>query len=96
MSSDFWAGYISGAAGILIGNPLDLVKVRLQAGQFNDPIIASPQARGGGYFEALTSFARGVWYYSLGFLPSALLTVFRCRCPDFGIWSSKCSPFRGL
>ena len=32
MSSDFWAGYISGAAGILIGNPLDLIKVRLQAG----------------------------------------------------------------
>ncbi|KAK1147640.1 hypothetical protein N8T08_000982 [Aspergillus melleus] len=33
MSSDFWAGYLSGAVGIIIGNPLDLVKVRLQAGQ---------------------------------------------------------------
>jgi len=32
MSADFWAGYVSGAAGILIGNPLDLIKVRLQAG----------------------------------------------------------------
>jgi solute carrier family 25 (mitochondrial carnitine/acylcarnitine transporter), member 20/29 len=32
MSADFWAGYVSGAAGILIGNPLDIVKVRLQAG----------------------------------------------------------------
>ena len=32
MSDDFWAGYVSGAAGILIGNPLDLVKTRLQAG----------------------------------------------------------------
>ncbi|KAI0394460.1 mitochondrial carrier [Xylariaceae sp. FL0594] len=31
MSDDFWAGYISGAVGILIGNPLDLIKVRLQA-----------------------------------------------------------------
>lgn len=31
MSADFWAGYISGAAGILIGNPLDVIKVRLQA-----------------------------------------------------------------
>jgi len=31
MSADFWAGYISGAIGILIGNPLDIVKVRLQA-----------------------------------------------------------------
>lgn len=32
MSADFWAGYLSGAAGIIIGNPLDLVKTRLQAG----------------------------------------------------------------
>lgn len=32
MSSDFWAGYLSGAASIVIGNPLDLIKVRLQAG----------------------------------------------------------------
>lgn len=33
MSADFWAGYVSGAVGILIGNPLDLVKTRLQAGR---------------------------------------------------------------
>lgn len=32
MSADFWAGYISGAAGIVVGNPLDLLKVRVQAG----------------------------------------------------------------
>lgn len=32
MSADFWAGYMSGAAGIIIGNPLDLIKTRLQAG----------------------------------------------------------------
>ncbi|ROW07434.1 hypothetical protein VMCG_03735 [Cytospora schulzeri] len=31
MSADFWAGYISGAVGIIIGNPLDILKVRLQA-----------------------------------------------------------------
>ncbi|KAK4108229.1 mitochondrial carrier [Canariomyces notabilis] len=31
MAADFWAGYISGAAGIIIGNPLDVLKVRLQA-----------------------------------------------------------------
>ena len=31
MSADFWAGYISGAVGIVIGNPLDVIKVRLQA-----------------------------------------------------------------
>lgn len=31
--SDFWAGYISGAVGICVGNPLDVVKVRLQSGR---------------------------------------------------------------
>ncbi|KAF4983823.1 hypothetical protein FZEAL_860 [Fusarium zealandicum] len=31
MSADFWAGYVSGAIGIIIGNPLDVIKVRLQA-----------------------------------------------------------------
>jgi solute carrier family 25 carnitine/acylcarnitine transporter 20/29 len=30
MSADFWAGYLSGAVGIIIGNPLDIVKVQLQ------------------------------------------------------------------
>lgn len=57
MSADFWAGYVSGAAGILIGNPLDIAKVHLQrptisegttsssstpAFRFND--LYSPQA----------------------------------------------------
>lgn len=31
MSADFWASYISGAIGIIIGNPLDVLKVQLQA-----------------------------------------------------------------
>ncbi|KAF2746858.1 mitochondrial carrier protein-like protein [Sporormia fimetaria CBS 119925] len=31
MSADFWAGYVSGAIGIIVGNPLDLIKTRLQA-----------------------------------------------------------------
>ena len=44
MSADFWAGYLSGAAGILIGNPLDLVKTRLQAGPttVSSPASAAP------------------------------------------------------
>jgi solute carrier family 25 (mitochondrial carnitine/acylcarnitine transporter), member 20/29 len=33
MSPDFWAGYVSGAIGICVGNPLDVVKVQLQAGR---------------------------------------------------------------
>ena len=50
MSADFWAGYLSGAVGIVIGNPLDLIKARLQA-QSNPiaaptPIIASSPIAG--------------------------------------------------
>ncbi len=33
MSADFFAGYASGSLGILVGNPLDIIKVRLQNGQ---------------------------------------------------------------
>ncbi|RMZ74878.1 hypothetical protein DV737_g5645, partial [Chaetothyriales sp. CBS 132003] len=32
MSADFWASYLSGALGILIGNRLDVIKVQYQAG----------------------------------------------------------------
>ena len=47
MSADFWAGYISGAASILIGNPLDLAKVRLQAGgPLSKPTDASSASAG--------------------------------------------------
>ncbi|KAH7129304.1 mitochondrial carrier domain-containing protein [Dactylonectria estremocensis] len=44
MSADFWAGYLSGAVGILIGNPLDVIKVRLQAqhtSTTSSPIVAA-------------------------------------------------------
>lgn len=39
MSADFWAGYVSGAAGIIIGNPLDIVKVNLQRGDRGPPLV---------------------------------------------------------
>lgn len=42
MSADFWAGYISGAVGIVIGNPLDILKVRLQAQSNNVPSPTTP------------------------------------------------------
>ena len=50
MSADFWAGYISGAAGIIIGNPLDLIKTRLQAGKTapQHVVEATTTATGGG------------------------------------------------
>ncbi|KAK3384816.1 mitochondrial carrier domain-containing protein [Podospora didyma] len=48
MSADFWAGYISGVVGIVIGNPLDVLKVRLQAaavsGRLSSPAIPSPSS----------------------------------------------------
>ncbi|KAI1117865.1 mitochondrial carrier [Nemania sp. NC0429] len=42
MSADFWAGYISGAVGIIVGNPLDMIKVRLQAQSPSQPPLAEP------------------------------------------------------
>ncbi|KAK4222151.1 mitochondrial carrier domain-containing protein, partial [Podospora fimiseda] len=43
MSPDFWAGYISGAASIIIGNPLDILKVRLQSSSSTStPLTPSP------------------------------------------------------
>lgn len=59
MSSDFVAGYISGAVGILIGNPLDLVKVRLQARKASDTLRTSSQSHG--YFESTSSLIKGVY-----------------------------------
>ncbi|KZF21842.1 mitochondrial carrier protein [Xylona heveae TC161] len=58
MSADFWAGYISGAAGIIIGNPLDLVKVRQQAGS---------TAAASSEFESLGAFWRGITAPVLGY-----------------------------
>ncbi|KAL1964001.1 hypothetical protein VTN77DRAFT_7547 [Rasamsonia byssochlamydoides] len=66
MSSDFWAGYISGAIGIIIGNPLDLVKVRLQASHS----VSSPEATlrfSRGQFETATSLVRGAAAPILGY-----------------------------
>lgn len=55
MSSDFWAGYLSGALGIIIGNPLDVIKVRLQAGNPTDASARPHLSR----FEKAGSLVRG-------------------------------------
>ena len=63
MSADFWSGYVSGAVGILIGNPLDLIKVRLQAS--SDAALApSSYAR---QFQSTTSLATGTAAPILGY-----------------------------
>jgi solute carrier family 25 carnitine/acylcarnitine transporter 20/29 len=63
MSADFWAGYVSGAAGIIIGNPLDLVKTRLQAGKGfieTDAIATTTAPRGfRGQFGNAGTLVRG-------------------------------------
>lgn len=64
MSADFWAGYISGAAGIIIGNPLDLIKVRLQAGA---SITASSPSSYTKQFPSAGSLVRGATAPILGY-----------------------------
>ncbi|KAI4945178.1 hypothetical protein J4E91_008156 [Alternaria rosae] len=68
MSADFWAGYVSGAAGIIIGNPLDLIKTRLQAGPSSQHVEATSPATTGavaaprgfkGQFENAGTLVRG-------------------------------------
>ncbi|EKD15055.1 solute carrier family 25 protein [Drepanopeziza brunnea f. sp. 'multigermtubi' MB_m1] len=72
MSADFWAGYISGAAGILIGNPLDLIKVRLQA----SPALSTPSLSTGvplppssyrTQFQSASSLIRGATAPIIGY-----------------------------
>jgi solute carrier family 25 carnitine/acylcarnitine transporter 20/29 len=58
MSADFWAGYIAGAAGIIIGNPLDLIKTRLQAS--GDNVIRATSAESlKGVFDKAGVLVRG-------------------------------------
>ncbi|KAH9861742.1 hypothetical protein J1614_011495 [Plenodomus biglobosus] len=61
MSADFWAGYVSGAAGIIIGNPLDLIKTRLQAGEqkpATNAIAAAPRGFRA-HFDSAGTLVRG-------------------------------------
>jgi len=81
MSADFWAGYISGAAGIIIGNPLDLIKVRLQAGT---PISATSPSSYASQFESAGSLVKGATAPILGYgALNALLFVTYNRTSSF-------------
>ncbi|GAB7347455.1 hypothetical protein MBLNU459_g4371t1 [Dothideomycetes sp. NU459] len=62
MSADFWAGYLSGAVGIVIGNPLDIVKVQLQRPSV-DAIAASSPSQ----FTSLGNLVKGTTAPVLGY-----------------------------
>ncbi|KFY29624.1 hypothetical protein V494_08604 [Pseudogymnoascus sp. VKM F-4513 (FW-928)] len=66
MSADFWAGYISGAVGILIGNPLDLIKVRLQSSP-QAAITATHPSTYASQFNSTSSLIRGATAPILGY-----------------------------
>lgn len=59
MLADFWAGYLSGAIGIVIGNPLDVVKVRLQAKSPQSPSATTGWHGFRNQFESTSSLVRG-------------------------------------
>jgi solute carrier family 25 carnitine/acylcarnitine transporter 20/29 len=81
MSADFWAGYISGAAGILIGNPLDLIKVRLQAG--SPSLTATTATNYRSQFSSAGSLIRGATAPIFGYgALNALLFVTYNRTSD--------------
>ncbi|KAI9752595.1 MAG: hypothetical protein M1815_000416 [Lichina confinis] len=64
ISTDFWAGYISGAAGIIVGNPLDLIKVRIQAGL---PLLPAANAVGSSRWRDIGTLVRGAPAPVLGY-----------------------------
>ncbi|KAM5341635.1 hypothetical protein ACJ41O_014666 [Fusarium nematophilum] len=78
MSADFWAGYLSGAVGIIIGNPLDVIKVRLQAQRTNPVSTPAPNPIAGTAAAAATStqaLAQGPASYARYFGNSAALVT---------------------
>lgn len=91
MSADFWAGYVSGAVGIVIGNPLDLIKVRLQA---SDTALAAQSQTPAAYarqFGSAASLVTGTAAPILGYgALNALLFVSYNRTESIlNSWSSS-------
>lgn len=82
MSADFWAGYISGALGILIGNPLDLLKTRLQSSSATaHTISAAHPSSYASQFTTASSLIRGATAPILGYgALNALLFMTYNRC----------------
>ncbi|EMC95601.1 hypothetical protein BAUCODRAFT_157025 [Baudoinia panamericana UAMH 10762] len=82
MAADFWAGYSAGVVGIVVGNPLDILKTRLQAGTWRtEPSSStlpdvSANTRNNATSQRWTSLLRGAAAPILGYgLLNALLFV---------------------
>ena len=83
MSADFWASYISGAVGILLGNHLDVLKVQAQAGTtslhgFRDLRHSSPTGSAAERLIPWTQLFRGAAAPIIGYgaLNSVLFMTF--------------------
>ncbi|KIV82448.1 hypothetical protein PV11_04561 [Exophiala sideris] len=76
MSADFWAGYTSGALGILIGNRLDVLKVRAQASTSSTHAVTTPESSTN--LQRFTALFRGAAAPVLGYgaLNSILFMTF--------------------
>lgn len=72
-AADFVAGWVGGAAGILIGSPLDVIKVRLQTFGKTDIATTRQLAR-----EGVGGVFRGILppLFGLGFLNSILFVTY--------------------
>ncbi|KIY02934.1 uncharacterized protein Z520_01399 [Fonsecaea multimorphosa CBS 102226] len=78
MSADFWASYISGALGILVGNRLDVLKVAAQAGTSGGVARPTLQSESDRRLRRVTALFRGAAAPVLGYgaLNSILFMTF--------------------
>ncbi|OAP58528.1 hypothetical protein AYL99_07618 [Fonsecaea erecta] len=78
MSADFWASYISGALGILVGNRLDVLKVAAQAGTSGVLADSTLQPESDRRLRRVTGLFRGAAAPVLGYgaLNSILFMTF--------------------
>ncbi|KIW28189.1 uncharacterized protein PV07_07870 [Cladophialophora immunda] len=78
MSADFWASYISGALGILVGNRLDVLKVAAQAGTSGVLADSTVQPESDRQLRRFTALFRGAAAPVLGYgaLNSILFMTF--------------------
>ena len=67
MSADFWASYISGALGILIGNRLDVIKVQYQTGVSPTSASSTATPTQANNLARLTQYFRGAAAPILGY-----------------------------